>query len=151
MTLDEHYENEARRVFKSWRKHQFNWGKTFPDLPQEKGSRLDLISNLMKVDIGILFRSIQRQNSQQEKFGLIPRIASCFLGRCMAESFSERTYRCAKDVLTEGNSLLSDEEINMVLVPRMNRPFVEYMRKAYSSVRKQNFNITLRFEEKKKN
>ena len=101
----------------------------------------------MKVDIGVLFRSIQRQDSQRVKFGLIPHFAACFLGKCKAESFSERTYRCTKDVLTEGNSLLSDKEMNMVVLLRMNRKFMEHMRFNYAHMNKQIFNLTLSFDE----
>lgn len=132
-------------VFKNWRKHKFAWRETFPELPQDKSIRLDMISDLMKVDIGVLFRTVQRQDSKYQKFGLIPHLASCYLGRVMAESFAERTYRCAKDVLTDGNSLLSHEEINMVVLLRMNKRFMEHMRKAYSNLSKQSFNITLGF------
>ena len=104
-----------------------------------------MVGDLLKVDIGVLLRALRRQDPQRLKFGLIPQIASCYVGHLMAESFSERTYRCAKEVLTEGNSLLSHEEIDMVVVLRMNRRFMEHMRKEYSSLSKQGFNITLDF------
>ena len=75
-------------VFKKWRKHMFAWRETFPELPQDKSTGLDMISDLMKVDIGVLLRTIQRQDSKYQKFGLIPHLASCYLGRVMAESFA---------------------------------------------------------------
>ena len=112
-------------------------------------TRLDLITDLMKLDIGVLFRSIQRQDNEMQKFGFLPRLAACFLGKCMAEAFSERTYRCAKDVLTEGNSLLSHAEINMVVLLKMNGKFMEHMRKNYSQMSKQSFNLTINFDDDK--
>ena len=99
----------------------------------------------MKLNIGILMRAIQRQDPERRKFGFLPHMASCYLGKVMAESFAERTYRCAKDILTEGNSLLSHEEINMVVLLRMNRSFMERMREQYSKMSQQSFNMTLNF------
>ena len=102
----------------------------------------------MKLDIGIIMRAIQRQDPERQKFGFLPCLASCYLGKVMAGSFAERTYRCAKDILTEGNSLLTHKEINMVVLLRMNRRFMERMRKDYSSMNQQSFNMTLTFGDK---
>ena len=39
--------------------------------------------------------------------------------------------RCAGHVLTEGNTLLSDEELEMLVVLRMNRDFMQFMHEHY--------------------
>ena len=44
--------------------------------------------------------------------------------------------RCAGHVLTEGNSLLNDKELEMIVVLRMNRKFMEFMRKEYPELTK---------------
>ena len=51
----------------------------------------------------------------------------------------------AKQVLTDGNTLLADEEINMLVTLRMNRDFMEFMREHYGEhVRKeQPFGMTV--------
>lgn len=46
-------------------------------------------------------------------------------------------------MLTDGNTLLSDEEIEMLVVLRMNEAFMRHMRKHYSKYAKQAFNMTI--------
>ena len=64
-------------------------------------------------------------------------------GALNAESFCERVLSCANDVLTEGNTLLSDEELEMLVVLRMNRKFMRFMREHYSSMLSQQFGQTI--------
>ena len=57
------------------------------------------------------------------------------IGALNAESFCERVLTsCANDVLTEGNTLLSDEELEMLVVLRMNREFMKFMRTHYNHI-----------------
>ena len=49
----------------------------------------------------------------------------------MASSFCERINSCANLVLTEGNTWLSDEEMEMLVMLRMNKRFIAFMRKYY--------------------
>ena len=70
-------------------------------------------------------------------YGWIPLLASCTyaqIGALNAESFCERVLSCANLVLTEGNTLLDDEEIEMLVILRMNRDFMEFMRTNYPDV-----------------
>jgi hypothetical protein len=60
-----------------------------------------------------------------------------------AESFCERILSDANDVCHEGNTLLDTEEINMLVVLRMNRKFIDHMREIYPKLSGQNFNQTL--------
>ena len=72
------------------------------------------------------------------KFGHLPKMALASKGMMaslMASSFCERINSCANIVVTKDNSLLSDEEIDKVVVTlRMNRDFMEYMRTYYPEV-----------------
>ena len=43
------------------------------------------------------------------------------LGALSAESYCERVLSCANNVVITGNTLLSDEEVEMLVVLRMNR------------------------------
>ena len=52
----------------------------------------------------------------------------------MAASFCERVSSYANDVCTEGNSLLAPEEIGKLVVLRVNREFMEFMRHHYPNV-----------------
>ena len=46
-------------------------------------------------------------------------------------------------VVTKGSTLLSDAEVNMLVVLRMNRRFMAYMRKHHPDVSKQHFQMTV--------
>ena len=46
---------------------------------------------------------------------------------------------CANHVVTEGNTLLSDKEMEMVVMLRMNESFITFMRKEYPHVAKEQF------------
>jgi len=65
------------------------------------------------------------------------------IGALCAESFCERILSEANDVCHDGNTLLDTEEINMLVVLRMNREFKEDMREIYPKLSGQNFNGTL--------
>ena len=58
-------------------------------------------------------------------------------------SFCERVLSCANDVLTEGNTLLGDEELEMLIILRMNREFMVFMREHYSHLVKEPFGRTI--------
>ena len=65
---------------------------------------------------------------------LLPHLASCSkgeIGALNAESYAERVISAANLVLTEGNTLLSDKELEMLVILRMNRRFMEFMRIQY--------------------
>jgi hypothetical protein len=64
------------------------------------------------------------------KFGHLPKMALASKGALMAASFCT----CANLVVTEGNSLLSTGEIDKSVVLRMNKIFMEFMRKNYPEV-----------------
>ena len=85
----------------------------------------DLIDQL-HLDIGRLYRDLEKQFS---RFGFLPAMASCStgqIGALMAESFCERILSCAKH---RHRLSYKAEEYSMVVILRMNRAFMEYMRK----------------------
>ena len=57
----------------------------------------------------------------------------------MAASFCERVDSCENDVCTEGNSLLAPEEIDKLVVLRMKRDSMEFVRHHYPDVVKCSF------------
>jgi len=88
----------------------------------------DLIDQL-HLDIGRLYRDLEKQFS---RFGFLPAMASCStgqIGALMAESFCERILSCAKQVVHRHRLSYKAEEYSMVVILRMNRAFMEYMRK----------------------
>ena len=60
----------------------------------------------------------------------------------MCREFCERILSEATDVCHEGNMLLHTEEINMLVMLRMNRGFIQHMREIYPRLSGQNFNGT---------
>ena len=53
------------------------------------------------------------------------------LGALNAESFCERVLSCVKLVVSDLHVSLKAEEIRMLVMLRMNRNFMEYMRSSY--------------------
>jgi len=53
------------------------------------------------------------------------------IGALCAESFCERIFSEASDVCHDGNTLLDTEEINILVVLRMNREFMQHTRENY--------------------
>ena len=81
-----------------------------------------------------------------QSLGLIPLMAGCSsypLGALNAESFCERILSQANNVMTSGNTLLSDEELEMIVILRMNRDFMKFMRKHYADISLQTFKMTV--------
>ena len=81
-----------------------------------------------------------------EKFGYLPKMATASkgsIGSFMASSFCERINSAANLILTLGNTLLSDEEIDMLVVLRMNRDFLNFMHLHYSHIVKLPFKETI--------
>ena len=67
------------------------------------------------------------------------------IGALNAESFAERVNSGAKLILTTLNANLSDEDLEKLVVLRMNRNFMPYMSKHYFNEIKalQPFNMTV--------
>jgi adenylosuccinate synthase len=64
-------------------------------------------------------------------------------GSLLASSYAERINSAANLILTKGNTLLSEEEINMCTVLRMNSSFIEFMRKYLPKAAHQRFMMTV--------
>ena len=62
-------------------------------------------------------------------------MASCSkgqIGALNAESFAERIISQCNLLCTTKNSLIGDEELSSLIMLRMNRDFMEFMRKNYA-------------------
>ena len=139
---------EARRVLKNWKKYTVDWVSLFAHLKDMKkdNQSLDLTEDLMKLDIGKVYRQIEAMDTARVQFGWIPTMASSSVGQIgalSAESYCERILSCANNVITKGNTLLGDEELEMIVVLRMNREFMQFMRTHYSAIAKQAFGQTV--------
>ena len=89
------------------------------------------IFDLMGMDISILYKGL---DEGEIRYGYLPAMAPCSkgqLGALNVESFCERCLSCANMVVTEGNTLLLDDEVRMLVILRMNVHFMEFMREHY--------------------
>ena len=71
------------------------------------------------------------------KAGYFPKMASSSngsIGALLASSFAERVISAANLIMTNDNTLLPPSEIKLCVVLRMNKQFMEFMRKNYASV-----------------
>ena len=120
------------------------WKTLFPDL-----TTFDLIDDLMPIDIGVVYIYIEKkEDPDRSKFGLIPLLASCSdgeIGALNAESFAERIISAVDLIMTDGRTALDDSTMDKLVVLRMNRDFMTFMRKQYFHEIKalQPFNITV--------
>ena len=60
-----------------------------------------------------------------------------------AASFCERVNSVAKDVMTDAHLLMGDVALEMMVVLRINRNFMEFMRNKHNKVSQQQFGRTV--------
>jgi hypothetical protein len=97
----------------------------------------DLMTDLLHADMFTLFSDVRRsealriQQDKPAKFGYLPMMAVTTLGALNAESFCERVLSCVKLVVSDLHVSLKPKEIRILIMLRMNREFMEYMRASY--------------------
>ncbi len=80
------------------------------------------------------------------KYGFLPYMATHSRGSVsslLASSYVERINSAVNLILTKGNTLLVEEEINMCTVLLMNHRFMEFMRKYHPDTANQWFKMTV--------
>ena len=89
--------------------------------------------DLWEVDVGqVLREEIIEKDVDRTLYGWLPKMATSSkgsIGCVLASSFCERINSCANAVVTEGpgNTLLSDDEMELLVMLRMNKGFMEFM------------------------
>lgn len=97
----------------------------------------DVMADLLDADMFKVYSDMLRsetlriQQRKPTKFGYLPMMAVATLGVLNAESFCERVLSCLKLVVTDLHVRLKADEIRMLVMLRMNREFMEYMRATY--------------------
>ena len=95
------------------------------------------MTDLLHTDMFTLLLDVWRsetlriQERNPAKFGYLPMMTVVTLGVLNAESFCERVLSCVKLVVSDLHVSLKAEEIRMLVMLRMNRGFMEYMRSSY--------------------
>jgi hypothetical protein len=121
-----------------------NWSNVDPSVTIRDPSAPDMLE-LMGMNISALYKRLEEEGGST--FGHLPTMTSCAkgqLGALNAESFCERCMSCANLDVTEGNTILLDEEVTMLVVLRMNVDFMEFMREhCGSKIVKQQWKMTI--------
>lgn len=92
--------------------------------------------------MGKLYKKIEGDS----KFGYLPfisRSSRCNIGALAAQSVCERIISAGNIVMTDDNSLLGDEELDMLVALRMNREFMKWARARYAHLAKSDFRATV--------
>jgi hypothetical protein len=139
---------EARSAFKRWSKLEVDWVYHFPELKKTmiEGEPFNVVDDLMLLDMGVLYRKFGKTDPARHVYGFIPEMAaSCYgeVGALNAESYCERVLSGGNLVVTNGNTLLADEEVTMAVLLRINRRFMEHMRANHAEEAKQAFGKTI--------
>jgi hypothetical protein len=127
---------EFDAVYKRYKKacKALQWQQLFPKLPWAK-NEVKFPFSLWDVDMGCVMKELIKQDPDKKRFGHLPMMAVASrgsIGGFLASSFCERINSCANLVLTDGNSLLSPDEINMLVTLRMNRNYMQFMRENHA-------------------
>eukprot|EP00978_Attheya_sp_CCMP212_P018097 scaffold49124_cov33-Attheya_sp.AAC.1 len=102
----------------------------------------------MSLNMGVVYNDIIKSDMERKRYGYLPLMTSCSKGQngaLNAESYAERANSMGKLVLTDGNSLLKDDETEMLVVLRMNMDFMCFMREHYGEriLKMQPFGMTV--------
>ena len=124
---------EFRKCYKAYKKHcaKIKFKSLFPKVVEKApGGIVDFPFDFAMVDMSGIMQEILDLNKVDNAFGFLPKMATASrgcVGALLASSFCERINSTANLVCTNGNSLLCPDEINMLVVLRMNEGFMEYM------------------------
>ena len=91
----------------------------------------DLMTDLIHVNMFKVYSDMLRSDSHSAKFGYLPMMTVATLGVLNTESFCECVLSCVKLVVSDLHGCLKAVESRMLVMLRMNREFMEYMRASY--------------------
>jgi len=112
------------------------------DMPVTRGSKLTW-REMWEIDVvSIMKNDFIEKDKDRSKYGWLPEMATCSkgsIGSLLASNFCERINSCANQVLTLRNTLLGDGEMGKLVMCRLNRDFMVFMRKNYPQVADEQF------------
>lgn len=132
-TEKEILEDEAKDVFRIWKKATFDWKEIFnihpkgPDGKEKANEELDLLWDLLPGDMSKVYSPLA---SSGRLHHLVP-MALTLVGCNIAESFCEREIHVVNQVMTPARTLLDDRHLEMLAVLRMNREYMLDMRRRF--------------------
>ena len=90
-----------------------------------------LMDSLQQPHPGYVYKYIEKLDTDKQAYGWLPVMTSSSggqIGALCAESFCERILSASNEVCHDWSMLLDTEEINMLVVLRMNREFIQHVR-----------------------
>jgi hypothetical protein len=115
----------------------FAFWLAFKDPWIAEGAAVDELMTLVDHDIGAKLQFIVDKFSKQ--VGLLPLMCVASkgqLGALNSESYAERVFSCANLLVTDHRTRLRNDLIDMFVVLRMNREWMNVHRKAFKDLRK---------------
>ena len=112
------------------------------DIPVGKDTKLTWREMWEINVVSIMKEDFIEKDKDRKKYGWLPKMATCSkgsIGSLLASSFCERINSCANQVLTLGNTLLSDGEMEKLVMCPMNEDFIVFMRQQYPEVDNEQF------------
>ena len=113
----------------------------YPEVEYFQDGDIDLM-DLLPLSIGKVYNQTIKEDKGETtpNYGLIPLMANTSkfqIGCLNVESHNERMIYLVNDIMTESNTLLSDDEIDMCVVLCINSEFMEFMRSKYGNFSRQ--------------
>jgi hypothetical protein len=143
---------EFDKVFKRYRKRcgTIDWKTEFQGLDLPAPPVVLVPTDLLEVNVASLITKIMKEDPDRALYGYLPYMAThsrASLGTVLASSFAERINSGGSIIVTKGNTLLADEEIDICTTLRMNRGFMTFMRTHYCDISRQQFKMSVVTEE----
>lgn len=92
------------------------------------------LNKLLFFDVGPVYLKLMKADKDKKLYGFLPLMASCGFGQIgalNAESHEERVISVSNCVLHPGNTSMNEFTIEMLVLLKMNRDFMEHMRTYY--------------------
>ena len=123
-------------VIKEWTGFKISWRKKFSSEElggycHADGEGIDPFKHLMNLPVPKMMSILECEN-KNGRFGYLLDMCKnsrCQLGALLSQSFAERMNSNANLLVTKNRTLLDDELIDMLVVLRMNKEFMELVRK----------------------
>ena len=107
--------------------------QSFPkDLVGKKLEDIDFLDDLLHLNIGELYAGFD--SGPDAEYGYMFSYAMTVLGRSLASSYAERINSAVALIVTNGRTLLGKELLEMCVLLRMNRQFMQYMKATYPEI-----------------
>jgi hypothetical protein len=143
------YGVEFDKAYAAWMAmHKALDWRSFPEYAGELPAEgpLSAIDHLLPLNVAPLYANLINSG----KYGLVSlmAVASPYtIGALNAESFSERVISAANLIMDEGNTAPDDEELEMMVILRIDREFMKFMRSKYAHVQHETFEYSVLREE----